>query len=113
MIQLITRREVPYAIEKEDEFCITTRSMWGFKSFDDYGWEYVIRSYGVDICKVRVDEVKENGLVIGWKKSLWVTPERYSVTTSTHTNLVRRGYGLPKNWSGTMSHYEPLVRIKK
>ncbi len=109
MLRLLNRRQIPSAIAREEEFSGTNRTIWAFKSFDDNGWEYVIKSYGVPIAKVRVDDVKENGVVVGWKKTLWVTPQKYSVTTSAHTSLVRRGYNLPPKWSGEIKTYEPRV----
>jgi hypothetical protein len=53
------------------------------------GWEntgrilgdYVVRSYGVPIAVWRYDGTE------------WFTPKRYSVTTSRHTNMVKRAWG--------------------
>lgn len=106
MLSVLNRRQIPDAIANEQEFTGTNKTIWAFKSFDDAGWEYVVKSYGVPIARVRVDDVKENGVVVGWKKTLWITPTKYSVTTSAHTSLVRRGYNIPGKWSGEVTTYE-------
>lgn len=110
MLRLLNRRQIPDAIANEQEFSGSNRTIWAFKSFDDKGWEYVVKSYGVPIARMRVEDVKnEDGIVVGWNKTLWVTPERYSVTTSAHTSLARRAWNIPGKWSGTYSTYEPRV----
>lgn len=107
MLRLLNRRQIPAAIEAGEEFSGSNQTIWAFKSFDDKGWSYEVKSYGVVIGRMRVDDVKdEDGNVVAHKKTLWITPTRYSVTTSAHTSLVRQGFGAPPKWSGT---YEVVV----
>lgn len=59
--------------------------------FDDKGFTYVVRSYGVDVGRVRHNEVKnEKGEVIGYTREVWITDQKYSVTTSKHTTYAKR-----------------------
>lgn len=43
---------------------------------------YTVYSYGTPIATLDPN------------RSVWVTPARYSVTTSKHTNMVKRAWGL-------------------
>ena len=107
MLRLLNRKQIPDAIAILEEFSGSNKTIWAFKSFDDAGWEYVVKSYGVPIAKMRIDDVKEDGIVVGWSRTLWITPERYSVTTSAHTTLARRAWRVPGKWSGEYTVYEP------
>jgi hypothetical protein len=75
-----------------------TGSLTADWQFDDDSYSYVVRSYGVDVAKVERKQIKdsEGNLVRTaegkpkYDLTLWVTPTRYSVTTSRHTNLAKR-----------------------
>jgi hypothetical protein len=75
-----------------------TGSLVGDTSFDDNGWEYTVTSYGVPIGKVRREVIlnPDGSWAVGlrgarqYKKTLWITDQKWSVTTSKHTNLARR-----------------------
>jgi len=102
MLRLLNRQQIPVAIQNLEEFSGSNRTIWAFNSFDDTGWTYEVKSYGVVIGRMRTDEIKdEDGNVVSYKKTLWINPERYSVTTSAHTGLVRKAFGTPPKWSGT------------
>ena len=69
---------------------------WQFD--DDKGYAYVVKSYGVPVAELRRTRVldSEGKRVMNsrgqakYDLSLWVTPQKYSVTTSRHTSLARR-----------------------
>ena len=76
-------RFVPEAISNRKEFQGNSLSArWE-------GEDYVVRSYATAIAIA-----KANG-------HYWITSDKYSVTTSKHTNYVRRGFassGAPVSW---------------
>jgi hypothetical protein len=75
-----------------------TGSFVGDWRFDDDSYAYVVSSYGVPVAELRRKRVlDENGKRVMNKRGqakynleLWITPVKYSVTTSRHTNLARR-----------------------
>jgi hypothetical protein len=93
---MVTQREVVDRIRNEEAFVLTTGSMRGDKAFDDNGWTYYITSYGVDVGRIRHEQTKHEDGSITWETKLWVTPQRYSVTTSRHTGYVRRALNIPR-----------------
>lgn len=66
--------------------------------FDDDSYAYVVSSYGVPIAELRrkrvLDEQGKRVLnskgQVKYDLDLWITPQKYSVTTSRHTNLASR-----------------------
>ena len=81
----------------------TTGSFTGDWQFDDNkGYAYVVKSYGVPVAELRRTRVldSEGKRVMNsrgqakYELSLWVTPQKYSVTTSRHTNLASRALRL-------------------
>ena len=75
----------------EAMFQNSTGTMTADTEFDDKGMTYVVMSYGVPIARVRHNEQKnEHGHVIGYTREVWITPQKYSVTTSKHTTYARR-----------------------
>lgn len=88
------RVNAPTSIEMmkcEAMFQNTTGTMTADTEFDDKGMTYVVKSYGVPIASVRHEEQKnEHGHVIGYTREVWITPIKYSVTTSKHTTYARR-----------------------
>jgi hypothetical protein len=75
----------------EMPFRNSTGSMTADSAFDDQGFTYIVKSYGVDIAKVRHEEEKDEfGRVRGYKREVWITDQKYSVTTSKHTTYARR-----------------------
>jgi hypothetical protein len=75
-----------------------TGSFVGDWRFDDDSYAYVVSSYGVPVAELRRKRVlDEDGKRVmnsrGQAKydlDLWITPTKYSVTTSRHTNLASR-----------------------
>lgn len=75
----------------EMPFRNATGSMTADSVFDDKGFTYVVKSYGVDVGRVRHEEIKnEQGEVTGYTREVWITSDKYSVTTSKHTTYARR-----------------------
>ena len=76
----------------------STGNFSGDWQFDDDSYAYVVRSYGVPVAELRrIRVLDEQGKRVinsrGQAKydlELWVTPQKYSVTTSRHTNLASR-----------------------
>jgi hypothetical protein len=66
--------------------------------FDDDSYAYVVKSYGVPIAELRrkrmLDEHGKRAInsrgQAKYELDLWITSQRYSVTTSRHTNLAAR-----------------------
>ena len=86
-------------IEAGQPVVSTTGNFIGDWQFDDNkGYAYVVKSYGVPVAELRRTRVldSEGKRVMNSKGqakydlSLWVTPKKYSVTTSRHTNLAYR-----------------------
>jgi hypothetical protein len=75
-----------------------TGSFVGDWKFDDDSYAYVVQSYGVPVAELRRKSVLDsNGKralnsrgKIKYDLELWITPQKYSVTTSRHTNLAGR-----------------------
>ena len=75
-----------------------TGSFVGDWRFDDDSYAYVVKSYGVLIAELRRKRVlDENGKRVmnsrgqaKYELDLWITPTKYSVTTSRHTNLASK-----------------------
>lgn len=80
MARRISLREVPRAIENRQEFTAGAGTMFG--DYEDDG-SYVVRSYRAVIATAK--QTPEGEVV-------WVTDQKWSVTTSRHTNLARRGF---------------------
>jgi hypothetical protein len=101
---MVTQREVETRIKCESPFVLTTGNMRGNIAFDDTGWTYYVTSYGVDIARVRYEQVmgpdgeweRESNGKIKLEVTHWITPVRYSVTTSRHTNYARRAWNIPR-----------------
>jgi len=75
-----------------------TGSFVGDWRFDDDSYAYVVSSYGVPVAELRrkrvLDEngkrvINERGQV-EYNLELWITPVKYSVTTSKHTTIAKR-----------------------
>ena len=75
-----------------------TGSFVGDWKFDDDSYAYVVQSYGVTVAELRrkrmLDEHGKRALnnrgQAKYELDLWITPKKYSVTTSRHTNLAYR-----------------------
>jgi hypothetical protein len=75
-----------------------TGSFVGDWRFDDDSYAYVVSSYGVPVAELRRKRVlDEQGKRVmnskgqaKYELDLWITPQKYSVTTSRHTNLAAR-----------------------
>ena len=75
-----------------------TGSFTGDWRFDDDSYAYVVSSYGVPVAELRRNRVLDsNGKralnsrgQAKYDLELWITPQKYSVTTSRHTNLASR-----------------------
>jgi hypothetical protein len=75
-----------------------TGSFTGDWRFDDDSYAYVVSSYGVPVAELRRKRVLDsNGKralnsrgQAKYDLELWITPQKYSVTTSRHTNLASR-----------------------
>jgi hypothetical protein len=75
-----------------------TGSFVGDWRFDDDSYAYVVSSYGVPVAELRRHRVVDaNGQRVmnergqaKYNLELWVTPVKYSVTTSKHTNIANR-----------------------
>ena len=88
---VIPQREVVQAIISREDFALSTGSMWGTKTATENGYIYEIKSYGVPIGRLEFDFSKAND---NWRipSVKWITDKKYSVTTSKHTNFVRRAF---------------------
>ena len=75
-----------------------TGSFVGDWRFDNDSYAYVVSSYGTPVAELRrkrvLDEqgkrVMNSGGQAKYELDLWITPQKYSVTTSRHTNLAAR-----------------------
>lgn len=90
-------------IEAGQPVVSSTGSFTGDWQFDDdKGYAYVVKSYGVPVAELRRTRVldSEGKRVMDsrgqakYELSLWVTPQKYSVTTSRHTSLASRALRL-------------------
>lgn len=77
MYYRITMRQVPQAIERRLSFVAGSGTLEGFT----FQGTYFIKSFATIIATVADGEV------------IWLTDKWYSMTTSRHLNLVRRGLG--------------------
>ena len=74
----------------EQPFMNSTGTMTADSCFDDEGFTYVVKSYGVDIARVRHREYTDINGKKNYTREVWITDKKYSVTTSKHTTYARR-----------------------
>jgi hypothetical protein len=85
-------------IEAGQPVVSSTGSFVGDWRFDDDSYAYVVSSYGVPVAELRRHRVldSEGKRAMNsrgqakYNLELWITPTKYSVTTSRHTNLASR-----------------------
>jgi hypothetical protein len=95
----VSLRSAERLIEAGQPVQSNTGSFTGDWQFDDNkGYAYVVKSYGVPVAELRRTRVldSEGKRVMNsrghakYNLELWITPVKYSVTTSRHTSLARR-----------------------
>lgn len=74
----------------EAPFRNSTGTMTGDTAFDDKGYVYIVKSYGVPIATVRHEEYTAIDGRKQYTREVWITPTKYSVTTSKHTTYAKR-----------------------
>lgn len=58
--------------------------------------EYVVTSYGVPIAKVTYTRYTDEQGNTAYHREVWITDQKYSVTTSKHTGMARRALQVTK-----------------
>jgi hypothetical protein len=94
----VSLRQAERLIETGQPVVSYTGSFTADWRFDDDSYAYVVKSYGVPIAELSrfraVDNSGQKALnnkgQAKYNLHLWVTPTKYSVTTSRHTNLASR-----------------------
>ena len=89
-------------IEAGQPVVSNTGSFVGDWKFDDDGFAYVVSSYGVPVAELRRHRVVDaNGQRVmnergqaKYNLELWITPVKYSVTTSKHTTIAKRALNI-------------------
>jgi hypothetical protein len=90
----LNRREATFAIQSEQEFKSHTGSLTARWEQEGSTKTYLVCSYGVPVARVIYSfEQKDDGDIVQ-TRDVWITPQKYSVTTSNHTNLARRSINI-------------------
>jgi hypothetical protein len=86
----LNRRQAQFAIQSEQEFQSHTGNLTARWEQEGSTKTYLVCSYGVPVARVIYSfEQKDDGDVVQ-TRDVWFTQQKYSVTTSNHTNLARR-----------------------
>jgi hypothetical protein len=90
----LNRREAAYAIQSEQEFKSHTGSLTARWEQEGSTKTYLVCSYGVPVARViySFEQMSDGDIV--QTRNVWITPQKYSVTTSNHTNLARRSINI-------------------
>lgn len=94
----VNLRQAERLIEAGQPAVSNTGSFTADWRFDDDSYAYVVSSYGVPIAELRrrraVDSSGQRAMNskghAKYDLDLWITPQKYSMTTSRHTNLAAR-----------------------
>jgi hypothetical protein len=94
----VNLRQAERLIETGQPAVSNTGSFTADWRFDDDSYSYVVSSYGVPVAELRrkrvLDEHGKRAMnskgQAKYELDLWITPQKYSVTTSRHTNLAAR-----------------------
>ena len=98
----VSLRHAERMIEAGQPAVSNTGSFVGDWRFDDDSYTYVVSSYGMPVAELRrkrvLDEngkrvINERGQV-EYNLELWITPVKYSVTTSKHTTIAKRALNI-------------------
>jgi hypothetical protein len=77
-------------MECETAFESTTGALRAINHYENGVREYVVYSYAQPIARVTYTiDYDDNGDVVTGR-SVWITPDKFSVTTSKHTGIARR-----------------------
>jgi hypothetical protein len=92
----VNRKEAVTRIECELPFVLSTGSLRGENVTIDGVRQYVVHSYAEPIATVTYtqDYDENNDVVIS--RNIWITDKKFSVTTSIHTGIARRGLKVTK-----------------
>ena len=98
----VNLRQAERLIEMSQPVVSRTGSFTADWRFDDDSYAYVVKSYGVPVAELsRFRAVDSSGEKVVNSKGqakynfhLWVTPTKYSVTTSKHTTIAKRALQL-------------------
>jgi hypothetical protein len=87
----VTNQGAEIRMETETAFENSTGSLKGENIYIDGHRYYNVYSYGVLIAEVAYQGLlnTESGEA-SFKRVVWITPRKYSVTTSKHTGMARR-----------------------
>ena len=77
-------------IETEQDFKSSTGSLRGVNTWSNGVRSYTVFSYSEPIARVEYIMTQLDDGDIITEREIWVTPRKFSVTTSRHTNLARR-----------------------
>ena len=90
----LNRRQASDAIRNEDEFRTHTGNLTARWELEGSTKTYLVCSYGVPVARVIYSfDQRSDGDVVQ-TRDVWITQQKYSVTTSNHTNLARRSINI-------------------
>ena len=90
----VNRREASHLMLLEKEFKSHTGSLTARWEQEGSTKTYLVCSYGVPVARViySFEQMSDGDIV--QTRNVWITPQKYSVTTSNHTNLARRSINI-------------------
>jgi hypothetical protein len=91
MATKVNRKEAVVRIECELPFVLSTGSLRGDNYVVDGIRQYVVHSYAEPIARVTYSEDYDDNNDVVTTRNVWVTDKKFSVTTSIHTGIARRG----------------------
>ena len=77
-------------IETEQDFESSTGSLRGVNTWSNGVRSYTVYSYREPIARVEYIMTQDINGDVDVERKVWVTPQKFSVTTSKHTGIARR-----------------------
>jgi hypothetical protein len=86
----VTNEGAQVRIECETAFETHNGTLRGINTWSDGVREYTVYSYREPIARVTYTMTQQEDGDVVTERHIWITPQKFSVTTSRHTNIARR-----------------------
>jgi hypothetical protein len=92
----VNRKDAVERVANEQDFILSTGSLRGYNTVIDSVRQYVVMSYAEPIATVTYTQDYDENNDVVTSRNIWVTDKKFSVTTSIHTGIARRGLKVTK-----------------
>jgi hypothetical protein len=86
----VNLKDAQALIECEVDFTSSTGALRGVNDWSTGLREYTVYSYREPIARVTYTMTQQDDGDVVTERVLWITPSKFSVTTSKHTGIARR-----------------------